>query len=515
MLAAANCDCVQSLTMHRHPSGESRGRQRNTGRAAAAIRRVRLRQRAAWQLAIAGAWLAICGWLAPPHARAKEPWLLDGEISVGSSLTTPQRDWFKPGGALAIGVQKPVSSWFAFALRLRTAGFLDGDAPKTTGVKDPGLGTLNVATLGIALRLPDGSVRRATGLFVEGNGGYGFTGDKLRPTFDVGLGYGFAVGTRTALAPLVRYVQVIQPNDNLSASDARLGLVGLRLSFLDRAPVRDDAAFAQMTLEVGDRDGDGVLDDRDQCIDDPEDRDGFQDDDGCPDPDNDGDGLLDANDGCPNEAEDVDGFEDEDGCPDEDNDKDGILDVDDSCPLEPETVNGVRDDDGCPDEGLIVMRDDRIVLEERVLFDVMRARVKSSAMPVLEAIVALWKQHPEWTKVRIEGHADARGDAAFNLALSDRRAANVRAALIQLGFDDDTVSAEGFGASRLLTSGTTEEDHRTNRRVEFVVIARSGDKGTTVESQLPVPAVPAESPPAQNTQSPVDGAQDAAEETTP
>jgi outer membrane protein OmpA-like peptidoglycan-associated protein len=407
-------------------------------------------------------------------ARAKEPWLLDLEASAGIPLTTPQRDWFGVGGSLALGVQRPLSSWFGLAARLRTAGFLDGDKPSTPGVKDPGLGTLNVATLGVVIRIPDGSARRATGFWIEGNGGGGFTGKILRPTLDAAIGYGFAVGKRTALAPLVRYIQVFQPNDKLSPADARLGLVGLRLSLFDtkREPRPAEPAA---TGELRDRDADGIPDESDGCPDLAEDKDGFQDHDGCPEPDNDRDGIADADDRCPNIAEDKDGFEDEDGCLDEDNDHDGVLDTDDSCPSEPETVNGVRDDDGCPDQGLIVMQDDRIVLEERVLFDVMRARVKNGAKPVLEAIVTLWKQHPEWLKVGIEGHADARGDAAFNQSLSERRAANVRAALIKLGLDPDKITAEGFGATRLRTQGTTEEDHRANRRVEFVVIARHGD----------------------------------------
>ena len=49
-----------------------------------------------------------------------------------------------------------------------------------------------------------------------------------------------------------------------------------------------------------DRDGDGVADDVDKCPGEPEDYDGFQDDDGCPDPDNDRDGVLDKDDQCPN-----------------------------------------------------------------------------------------------------------------------------------------------------------------------------------------------------------------------
>src|SRR2546429_2243503 len=65
----------------------------------------------------------------------------------------------------------------------------------------------------------------------------------------------------------------------------------------------------------GDRDHDGIPDAQDLCPDEPEDKDGFEDEDGCPDPDNDQDGIPDAQDKCPNEPEDRDGFQDDDGCP--------------------------------------------------------------------------------------------------------------------------------------------------------------------------------------------------------
>jgi OOP family OmpA-OmpF porin len=149
----------------------------------------------------------------------------------------------------------------------------------------------------------------------------------------------------------------------------------------------DIRAFIGIVFEpnIGDRDGDGIKDDVDKCPDEPEDKDGFEDLDGCPDPDNDRDGILDVDDKCPNEPEDKDGvedqdgcperdendrdgdgitddvdkcpddpedrdfFEDEDGCPELDNDKDGILDVDDTCPNDPEDKDGFQDTDGCPD----------------------------------------------------------------------------------------------------------------------------------------------------------------------
>ena len=65
--------------------------------------------------------------------------------------------------------------------------------------------------------------------------------------------------------------------------------------------------------------------------------------------DRDGDGVPDKDDFCPRDAEDRDGFQDVDGCPDPDNDEDGIRDWNDRCPNEPENFNRYMDDDGCPD----------------------------------------------------------------------------------------------------------------------------------------------------------------------
>src|SRR5450755_4175485 len=119
-----------------------------------------------------------------------------------------------------------------------------------------------------------------------------------------------------------------------------------------------EAANLRMVLgfvyepSIGDRDGDGYKDDQDQCPDEPEDFDGFKDEDGCPDPDNDNDGIPDVDDRCPNIPEDRDGFQDSDGCPegkDGDRDGDGIPDSKDKCPDEPEDRDGFQDKDGCPD----------------------------------------------------------------------------------------------------------------------------------------------------------------------
>lgn len=87
----------------------------------------------------------------------------------------------------------------------------------------------------------------------------------------------------------------------------------------------------------------------DACVEVAEDQDGFEDEDGCPDEDNDKDGIPDDKDKCPDQAEDADGFQDSDGCPDSDNDGDGIPDDQDKCPMDAEDKDGLQDDDGCPE----------------------------------------------------------------------------------------------------------------------------------------------------------------------
>jgi hypothetical protein len=99
--------------------------------------------------------------------------------------------------------------------------------------------------------------------------------------------------------------------------------------------------------DIDDKDDDGISDDVDRCPKDPEDVDDFEDDDGCPDPDNDKDGVLDAADKCPGQPGPSTG--ERPGCPDPDRDHDRILNEKDKCPDQPEDADGFQDDDGCPD----------------------------------------------------------------------------------------------------------------------------------------------------------------------
>ncbi len=200
--------------------------------------------------------------------------------------------------------------------------------------------------------------------------------------------------------------------------------------------------------------------------------------------DSDGDGITDPNDACPLEPEDMDGFEDDNGCPDPDNDGDSILDGDDACPLQAEVVNGIDDEDGCPDEGIITMIEDRVVLGEKVLFDKNRARVKRQGRKALQAIITLYLQHPEWGAMSVEGHADTRGPTDYNLSLSRRRADRVRHEMMDLGMPAEKISSKGFGEAMPIASGDSEEARQTNRRVEFVIL----NLRKRVEVLTPAPA---------------------------
>jgi outer membrane protein OmpA-like peptidoglycan-associated protein len=132
-------------------------------------------------------------------------------------------------------------------------------------------------------------------------------------------------------------------------------LGGAGLGFTEAVGAPRTRIFAGITFarESSDQDNDGINDDKDQCMSAPEDVDGYQDADGCPDPDNDGDGFADARDKCPNEPELKNGFQDEDGCPDEiaDRDQDGIPDADDKCPDQGGSTIVSRKGEfyGCPD----------------------------------------------------------------------------------------------------------------------------------------------------------------------
>lgn len=214
-----------------------------------------------------------------------------------------------------------------------------------------------------------------------------------------------------------------------------------------------------------DNDADNVPDSRDDCPNEPEDFDGFEDEDGCPDLDNDQDGFVDSRDECPSQPEDIDGFEDRDGCPDLDNDQDGLLDTVDDCPAAAENFNSYLDDDGCPDSPPTAL-DGLIGQVDAVQFLRGSARLKRSTYRTLDAVIQAMEAYPGLL-LQIDGHASSEGAAERNLRLSKERVLSVRDYLIDRGISPDRINATGYGEERLKYDESTNRGRRLNRRVEF------------------------------------------------
>ena len=184
-------------------------------------------------------------------------------------------------------------------------------------------------------------------------------------------------------------------------------------------------------------------------------------------------GILDKDDVCPLQPEDRDNFEDTDGCPDPDNDQDNILDDADQCPNEPEDYDNDADDDGCPDHNIIV-HDDRIELRQTIYFATNEDRILERSYPLLnEVAMALIERST--IRVSIEGHTDNQGSDRYNQDLSDRRAASVRRYLIAQGVEPQRLKSRGFGESRPIEDNRTEEGRAANRRVEFLIIGNTNN----------------------------------------
>jgi outer membrane protein OmpA-like peptidoglycan-associated protein len=214
-----------------------------------------------------------------------------------------------------------------------------------------------------------------------------------------------------------------------------------------------------------DDDKDGIPDARDTCRLEPEDTDAFEDDDGCPDLDNDKDTILDASDTCPLDPEDRDGFEDENGCPDVDNDKDGVLDVSDKCPLEP----GVPEQQGCPMVKIDIEKGQLMILD-RVEFGTNKDVILEQSLPLMNDVQKTIADNPQLKRLRIEGHTDDVGRDKKNLELSKRRARSVARWLVEHGITAERLEAWGCGESRPLRPNDDDTARQQNRRVEFHVV---------------------------------------------
>jgi outer membrane protein OmpA-like peptidoglycan-associated protein/opacity protein-like surface antigen len=331
---------------------------------------------------------------------------------------------------------------------------------------------------------PDG-----TGRSVFDEDGARVDGHGVNLTAILGVGTAIAVSERWSFDLGVRYNYLLGQDKDM---------VGMS-SFWGADHVDANKAIVEglvgVTFKFGstDKDGDGIPNKHDQCPEEPEDFDGFQDADGCPDHDNDGDGIPDATDQCPNEAEDVDGYQDQDGCPDPDNDGDGIADHVDECPDEAEDFDGFQDQDGCPDldndgDGVLDAQDKcpntptgipvdadgcpvvKEILEDLVLegvnFKISSDELTPESAQVLDDVAESLQAWPD-VRVEVGGHTDSTGSAEFNRELSRQRAESVRQFLIDRGVDGDRITAIGYGEDQPVADNSTPIGRAANRRVEL------------------------------------------------
>ncbi|MDC3953878.1 OmpA family protein [Polyangium jinanense] len=262
-----------------------------------------------------------------------------------------------------------------------------------------------------------------------------------------------------------------------------------------------------LSERLRDSDGDGVLNDQDACPEVRGDRSVYAVENGCPSVyrkranDADGDDVIDDQDACPRVYGIPQSDETRNGCPlddaeetalleqyrdnrpysNSDTDGDGLGDAVDACPEEKGAPSEVAAKNGCPEA--VRVTEGEIVLLRELLFDAGRATLRPSSRQILEEVAEVLLQHPEITKIEVQGHTDNRGTLPRNDALALQRAQAVRDLLVRRSIDPKRIVLKAFGPNAPVATNTTPEGRQRNRRATFVILERK-----------PAPAPPSPSP---------------------
>lgn len=94
---------------------------------------------------------------------------------------------------------------------------------------------------------------------------------------------------------------------------------------------------------------------------------------------------------------------------------------------------------------------------------------------ILNTLLQFMQQNTSVTKMRIEGHTDNQGGAAYNMDLSNKRAQSVVDWLVSKGIDKSRLHAQGFGMTKPIADNTTADGRAKNRRTEFHVETIDGN----------------------------------------
>ena len=241
----------------------------------------------------------------PAHLHLKESGIGDIRIEGKAHLATLGPD-DQYDVAISAGLTLPTGH----------AGSLDwlGDKTVTGRIRAIGTADLGPVTVGANLGI---LIRATSHNFATELGPQLLYGAAANFAVDAKTGIILEAAGRSGLNQFVSFYGDVNPFEiDLAGRRALTGMwsltggVGRGLGSGIGSPDFRGFLMAAFNPDFRDRDHDGVYDINDKCPDQPEDRDGFQDSDGCPDPDNDADGIPDASDKCPNEAEDFDDFQD-------------------------------------------------------------------------------------------------------------------------------------------------------------------------------------------------------------
>ena len=109
-------------------------------------------------------------------------------------------------------------------------------------------------------------------------------------------------------------------------------------------------------------------------------------------------------------------------------------------------------------------------LAAMINFDYDQAVVRQADQATLDRKAAILAANPK-LKIRIAGHADARGSDEYNLALGNRRSAAAKRYLASKGIADARITIVSFGEERPIAMGADENSWAQNRRDEFEIVS--------------------------------------------
>ena len=267
----------------------------------------------------------------------------------------------------------------------------------------------------------------------------------------------FSWGAGLRLGPIFAGSNTIMTNwiskKNVQYADFHVGVTipVFQASRFKRKPKTVEKEVIKEVMITKDKDGDGVVDEKDECPDKAGEIVLL----GCPDKDK--DGVADNKDKC---AE-VSGSAKYQGCPVPDSDGDGLNDDADKCPA----ARGSIENHGCPEIKKEVVKKVNTAARS-VYFMTGKAVIRSISYSRLDVIVGILKGDLS-LKLTVEGHTDNLGSVPVNERLSARRAQAIKNYLVKKGIDADRVIAQGYGSSRPIASNRTPAGRAKNRRVEM------------------------------------------------